>query len=575
MPPHALSPGARAVSKAFDPIADDFRNFTYKVWKHLNLPDPTWVQYDICLYLQKGPRRRIIEAFRGIGKSWITAAYVLWRLYRNPEERILVVSASKQRADAFSVFLKRLIDEMPLLQHLKPRPGQRDSNIAFDVGPSSAHQAPSVRSVGITGMLTGGRATIIIADDVEVPNNSMTQGMRDKLSEAVKEFDAVLVPDGEIIYLGTPQTEMSLYNALQTRGYETRIWPCRFPSEEQVARYGDRLAPLIREALEKDPDIATASGGRGKPTDPKRFSDRDLLEREFSYGRSGFSMQFMLDTAASDTDRYPLKLSDLMVLALDASMGPVKVAWGSGPDQILSDLPNVGMSGDRLHRPMFVSNEFAEYQGCVMAIDPAGRGGDELAYAIVGMLNGFLFVFDCRGLKGGYEDKNLEFLAKRAKKFGVKQIIIESNFGDGMFTKLLTPFLTRIYPVSTEEVRHSTQKEARIIDTLEPVMNQHRLIVDAGLIKQDYSNYNEYPLDHAHKYQLLYQLTRITRERQALAKDDRLDALSIAVAYWVEQMDKDVQKVLDDHKEALINAELEKFMGQVFGHTPQSPNWMT
>lgn len=494
---------------------------------------------------------------------------MLWRLYRNPEERILVVSASKQRADAFSVFLKRLIDEMPLLQHLKPRPGQRDSNIAFDVGPSSAHQAPSVRSVGITGMLTGGRATIIIADDVEVPNNSMTQGMRDKLSEAVKEFDAVLVPDGEIIYLGTPQTEMSLYNALQTRGYETRIWPCRFPNEEQVARYGTKLAPLIQQALDNDPSIV------GNPTDPKRFSHRDLMEREFSYGRSGFAMQFMLDTAASDTDRYPLKLSDLVVMSLDPAIGPVKVAWGTGPDQLISDLPNVGMSGDRLHRPMFVSNDFIEYQGCVMAIDPAGRGGDELAYAIVGMLNGLLYVFDCGGLKGGYEDANLELLAKKAKRYGVKQVIIESNFGDGMFTKLLTPFLVRIYPVSTEEVRHSTQKEARIIDTLEPVMNQHRLIVDTGLVKKDYSNYNEYPTDHAHKYQLFYQMTRITRERQALAKDDRLDALAIAVAYWTEQMDKDVQKSIEEHKAALLDMELEKFMGQVLGSAPQSPNWMT
>ena len=46
---------------------------------------------------------------------------------------------------------------------------------------------------------------VLIADDIEVPNNSATQGMRDKLSEAVKEFDAILKPNGRIIYLGTPQ----------------------------------------------------------------------------------------------------------------------------------------------------------------------------------------------------------------------------------------------------------------------------------------------------------------------------------------------------------------------------------
>lgn len=571
MPPSKKTRVAGAVEAAFDPVRSDFRNFVYLVWQHLNLPDPTPVQYDICQFLQHGPRRRVIEAFRGVGKSWLTAAYVLWRLLVDPEERILVVSASKDRADAFSVFLKRLIDEMPELQHLRPRKGQRDSNIAFDVGPSSAHQAPSVRSVGITGQLTGGRATIIVADDVEVPKNSLTQAMRDKLAEAVKEFDAVLVPDGEVIYLGTPQTEMSLYNGLPDRGYEIRIWPARYPNKEQTARYGNRLAPMFQRLIDKDPSLVSA---RGSPTDPKRFSDRDLLERELSYGRSGFAMQFMLDTAASDTDRYPLKLSDLIVLSLNPTMAPVRVIWGSGPDQIISDLPNVGMSGDRLHRPMFLAKDFLEYQGCVMTIDPSGRGGDEVGYAIVAMLNGMLYLLDCGGLKGGYSDENLQRLADLAKRYSVKEVRVESNFGDGMFLKLLTPFLVRTYPVTTSEDRSSSQKEVRIIDTLEPVLNQHRLVIDYALVKRDYENYNDYASDHAHKYQLLYQLTRITRERKALAHDDRLDALSMAVAYWVEQMDKDVQQAINEHRSQLLDQELAKFAEQVFGAKPSSLNWM-
>ncbi|MDE3021842.1 MAG: phage terminase large subunit [Pseudomonadota bacterium] len=171
-------------------IKSDFRIFLWLVWRHLDLPTPSDLQLDIAGYLQSGPKRRMVQAFRGIGKSWLTAAYVLWRLYVNPNERILVVSASKDRSEAFSVFVKRLIEEMPLLHHLRPDPdkGQRDSVLAFDVGPSAAHQAPSVRSVGITGQLTGGRATIIVADDVEVPKNSLTQTMRDRLAESVKEF---------------------------------------------------------------------------------------------------------------------------------------------------------------------------------------------------------------------------------------------------------------------------------------------------------------------------------------------------------------------------------------------------
>jgi hypothetical protein len=558
-----------------DPIKLDFRNFLYLVWVHLSLPTPTDIQYDIASTLQHGPKRMIIEAFRGVGKSWVTSAYVLWLLYCDPQIKILVVSASKARSDDFSMFTKRLIHEMPILEHLKAKDGQRDSNIAFDVGPSAAAHAPSVKSVGITGQLTGSRADVIIADDIEIPNNSLTQAMRDKLANSVKEFDALLTPKttSRIIYLGTPQTEMSLYNQLLDRGYSMFVWPARYPNAAQMARYGERLAPFILAKMEADPSLQKGCDGRGAPTEPKRFDDDDLVTREASYGRSGFAMQFMLDTAGSDTERYPLKLSDLVVMALSGDMAPVKVQWGSGPEQVINHLPVVGLSGDRYNRPIFIAKDFADFQGTVLAIDPAGRGGDELAYAVVSMLNGFLYLRDAGGLIGGYADENLQKLALIAKKFKANQIIIESNFGDGMFTKLLTPFLVRTYPCTTEEIRHNTQKEKRIIDTLEPIMNQHRLVVDEAVVKRDFENYNGYAQDVYHRYQLFYQMSRLTKDRGSLHKDDRIDVLAMAVTYWVEQMDKDTEKNEMDHRAALLDAELERFMESALGASRRSTSW--
>lgn len=553
---------------AGDPVLGDFRNFMFLVWKHLGLPDPTPVQYDIALFLQHGPKRAIIEAFRGVGKSWVTSAFVCWTLLRDPQLKIMVVSASKQRADDFSTFTKRLIAEMPILQHLRARAGQRDSSIAFDVGPARPDHSPSVKSVGITGQLTGSRADLIVADDVEVVNNSLTQVMRDKLSALVKEFDAILKPleTSRIIYLGTPQTEMTLYNQLRERGYELRVWPARFPGKAQLARYGDTLAPMLLEMLEADPSLGEACSGRGAPTDPQRFSDLDLMEREASYGRSGFAMQFMLDPSFSDVDRYPLKLGDLIVLDCDPKMAPIKVIWGGSPELVRTDIHSVGLAGDRLYRPMWVSRDnFVPYQGVVMSIDPSGRGGDELGYAIVAHLNGYLFVLRCKGLRGGYVDSNLELLAREAKAYGVNEIIVESNFGDGMFAALLAPHLQRIHPVRVEEVHNSIQKERRIIDTLEPVMNQHRLVVDSKVLMDDQENYNDYAQEMASRYQLFYQMTRITRDKGSLGKDDRLDALAIAVGYWVQVMDKDTERILNEHREAALMAELDKFMEGVTG----------
>ena len=534
----------------------DFRNFTYLVWQHLGLPEPTPIQYDIANYLQDSPKRCIIEAFRGVGKSYITAAYVVHQLLLDPQLKFMVVSASKARADDFSTFTQRIIMELPICQHLVATEGQRWSKIAFDVAPAKASGSPSVKSVGVTGQLTGSRADIIIADDVEVPNNSMTHMMREKLGETVKEFDAVLKPEGKIIYLGTPQNEMSLYNALLARGYQMRVWPARYPTLERSEKaYGGRLAPALYETLQNKLEAVY-----GLPTDPKRFDDEDLLERELSYGRSGFALQFMLDTSLSDANKYPLKLSDLIIYSCDKDTAPEKMVYGIMKP--MHDVPNVGLSGDKFYAPEDTVGR-SNYTGSVLAIDPSGRGSDETAYAVVKMLNGYLYVVDAGGVEGGYSDTTLQHLCDLAKIHSVNMVLIESNFGDGMFTELIKPYLLRTYPTALEEVRHSKQKEHRIIDTLEPVMNQHKLVIDPKVIQKDYDSVQNMPPEKGMKYMLTYQMTRITKQRGALAHDDRLDVLAMAVQYWVDQMAADADTEIRTRKEERLDEELDKFMSHL------------
>jgi hypothetical protein len=562
-----------------DPL-NDFRNVVWAVWNHLGLPEPTPVQYDIAQWLQRGPRRQITEAFRGVGKSWITSVFCVDALRHIPDLNILVVSAAKTRADDFSTFTLRLIREVPIFQHLTPRDDQRDSKISFDVAPAPPSHAPSVKSVGILGQITGSRADIVIADDVESANNSATQMMRDKLAEIIKEFDAVLKPVpsddeirarapglplelarqyfGRVIYLGTPQTESTIYGKLEERGYKCRIWPVRYPNTAQCAKYGARLAPTILDTASKD------EAKVGKSTDPARFGEYDLMEREASYGRSGFALQFMLDTSMSDANRYPLRLSDLIVTDLDDEVTHEKYVWASSPDQMWKNLPNVGMNGDLLYRPMALQGQMVPYQGAVLAIDPSGRGKDETAYAVVKHINGQLCLMDAGGFMGGYTPQVLTGLSKLAQRYKVNKVITESNYGDGMFSALLAPVLQTYHPCQIEEVRHSIQKEKRIVDTLEPVMNQHRLVVHRGLVEKDFNGVHpEVPVEHQIRYQLFYQLTRITRDRGALVHDDRLDAVSIAVAYWVEAMKLDADKRMTQASDDRRKKSLQDFVRSV------------
>ena len=276
----------------------------------------------------------------------------------------------------------------------------------------------------------------------------------------------------------------------------------------------------------------------------------------------------MLDTTISDANRYPLKLSDFIVMDIDKELIPCKAVWGSEPKKIINELPNVGLTGDHWYRPMWLSEEFASCTGSVMAIDPSGRGSDETGYAVVKMLNGQLFLTDFGGFLGGYDTSTLTQLAKIARTEQVNYIIIEANFGDGMFEALFKPVLAKYYAVTIEEIKSNIQKERRIIDTLEPVLNQHRLIIDPKLIRKDFDDTPDV------RYQLFYQLTRITRDRGSLVHDDRLDALSMAVAYWVEQMAKDVDLALQEHKDNKLDDALEKFMESAVGYKGKGNTWL-
>jgi Autographiviridae terminase large subunit len=546
---------------------EDFRVFLALVWRHLGLPVPTKVQYDIAHRLQHGPRRHIVEAFRGVGKSYITSAYVLWLLLRNPQEKALVVSASKQRADEFSTFTKRIADEMPLLAHLSPRPEQRHSLVAWDVGPATPAHAPSVKAMGITGQLTGSRAGIIVADDVEVVNNSLTMLKRKRLIEYVKEFEAILTPGGRVVFLGTPQIEDSLYNHLQDSGYRCRIWPARYPDQKLREFYGSRLSPLLSRELDE------GQASPGHPTDPLRFNEDELAEREVSYGASGFALQFMLNTSLSDADLYPLKLRDLLIYDQDDELAPNKLLWSSDGNYTIQDLPCVGLHGDHWQRPSWVSEERSKYAGCVMAIDPAGRGKDRVGWAFVRYLNGYLYVPAMGSLRGGYESPNLHALAKLALEYKPNLVLVEPQFGGGMMAELLKPVIHKYRPCSVEDAPWSNvQKERRVADTLEPVMARHRLVVDPRCIRSDYDD-NQGPEEQYHIWQ--YQMSRLTRERGALRHDDSLDALSIAVSYWVTSMGVDVESEVKKRANEVLDRSLRAYFDGVLpvaSTRPRNPN---
>ena len=284
-------------------------------------------------------------------------------------------------------------------------------------------------------------------------------------------------------------------------------------------------------------------------------------------------MQFMLDTKLSDETRFPLKVSDLIVMGTNPTEAPEKVVWASNQENRLENLPNVAMPGDYFYGPMQIIGSWLPYQVSVLACDPSGRGADESAVAVCKMFNGNVYVLEVVGLEG-YTDRTLRTIAELAKKHKVNEVIIESNFGDGIFMKMLNPHLQKLHPVTVSEVRSSVQKERRICDTLEPLMNSHRLIFDHSVIENDYNSCQDRSTDAQLKYQLVYQLSRITRDKSSLSKDDRLDALSMAVAYMIEHLAKDQDQASDDRLRELRQKSIDKFMETAIGYKPKEQTWL-
>ena len=138
-----------------------------------------------------------------------------------------------------------------------------------------------------------------------------------------------------------------------------------------------------------------------------------------------------------------------------------------------------------------------------------------------------------------------------------------------MFAKLLMSHSQTIYPVTIEDAEWSkSQKEARIIDTLEPVMNQHRLVVNKQLVEDDYRSTLSYGTEDQQRYRLFYQMTRLTKDRGALVADDRIEAVAGACAYWLNHLARNTTIAVRQHRADLLKKDLMRHLEHQLGRKP-------
>lgn len=541
------------------------------------------LQLDIASYIEHGPDYLMIQAQRGQAKTTITAIYAVWALIHNPKLRILIVSAGSTQANEISTLVVRFIMTVDILEPMRPdkQAGDRTSVEAFDVHHSlkGLDKSPSVACVGVTANLQGKRADLLIADDVESAKNSATALMREQLLNITRDFVSIN-QTGRILYLGTPQSIESIYNTLPGRGFTVRVWPGRYPNEEQRALYGDTLAPRIVRALDADPTLGTGfgiDGKQGKCTDPILLDDEKLLKKELDQGTAYFTLQHMLLTAMTDAMRFPLKTQGMILMPLAPQHLPMEVVRGMGNNA--RKTVNVGSKAYVVSTPHSVSEQVSKPLTKVMYVDPAGGGmnADETAWAVVSHLNHNLFVHDICGQPGGYSLPLLESLAEEVVRQAPSVLVIEKNMGFGAFREVFLPVLHRKCkeagvkqpPIQDDLV--TGQKELRIIATLEPVLGRGALVFDDGLPERDTSSIQRYELARRHTYSFFHQLSKLTRDRDSLVHDDRIDALEGAVRFLQAALAQDQSHALKAQEAAEHKTWAANPLGYTHGKWAKAP----
>jgi hypothetical protein len=289
---------------------------------------------------------------------------------------------------------------------------------------------------------------------------------------------------------------------------------------------------MIRDAILADPSLQTGGGpshDRGKPTDPELLGEEALVSKEIDQGSAYFQLQHMLCTELSDSLRFPLKIKNCLLFPLDQENAPGKLIWQPIPENNVGRAPQSPVNED-FYRAALGSPELFKYTHKIMYVDPAGGGQgisngtlDETAYCVLYYCNGYIFVMDIGALPGGYDEAVFAELSAIYNRWGVKQAYVERNYGAGA----LAAMWKQTDPSVAVEDDHVTgQKELRICDTLEPLMAKHRIIFNDNLPELDVKLSQKYPTEKRSVYQMFFQMQKITRDRDALIHDDRLDALA-------------------------------------------------
>lgn len=558
-------------------LADDLIYFTDHVWVAMKWDQYAplgWVEYDVLDWVETGPPRQGVLAHRSFGKTHlVTSMLPPWDWYQDPENKCLLVSKSRDHAKQTLVLIREMLRNVPFLRHLLPTASCLDQAQKFNIPLAGPSRTPSLQALGVESQLPGTRASRILADDIETPENTQTHESRQKLKTKANElWNIATYGERKINFVGTFNHDESVYKSLRAEGVPFRSWPALYPRPDEMVM---NMSPTLIGRMEE---------GEAKPGDvvaDYRY-DFEYYSEHKAKGLSHWGNHYMLLENLGDRDKYRLRLKDLIVHPVDRDIAPAKIIWGTNNGQGMStrleDIKSEGFGDDGLYGPVMFSNDhYAPYAVTKMWVDPSGKGADKTGVASVGQCMGHLYVKSLLGLDGGTGYTVLTRIAQTACRTGATEIHVEDFAMQGTVAQLLEPVVRKFFVEPgdkdfegvvrpngwkatvelTRPIGGFTQKEQRMLSALEPVVHNHRLVVDPTI---------------AESSRFQYQLTRLTSDRNCLEHEDELEALANCVALFTDDFRYDPEDMAKAHTQRLMDEALEEHR-RLVGLKVEPPRW--
>lgn len=226
-----------------------------------------------------------LQAPRGHGKTTIIGAYILWRIIRDPNIRVLIVTINQDKANEMMSFIQHHLESNEKLKELfgeqkgYSRDWSRSTLRVMRAGLSGvAHKEPTLQVLGITSSMVGGHYDLIVLDDITDQKNSRTEHTRQEL---VRWYNLTLMPmlepNGKILSIGTRWHENDIHNYLQTSsGFKHKRYKAVINEDKNTVLW------------------------------PERFNYTKLQEIKRSIGTVGFELQYQNNIISSGES--PIKM---------------------------------------------------------------------------------------------------------------------------------------------------------------------------------------------------------------------------------------------------------------------------